>query len=370
MDHFDVIIIGAGPAGTAYALATLAQTSLRVAMLNKASRSGRYHIGESATPSVTHLLKQLDLPYHLTAFGHAPCYGSISQWGGSEVEEQDFIVQGQGNGWHLDRFAFDQWLRDEAQQRGAVLFDNSRLLKLGRVSDDFWGVSVQQDGREQCFTCQFLVDATGRASVAARKMGATRHQIDNLVALTYLTRPNDHHDIAHLTLIESHPLGWWYSAGLPDGRAVVCFMSDADIVNHYHLMNDSVFLRLYHESNQIRYNVPPPDARDKLIVYRAHSGFIDQVAGPGWIAVGDAALGMDPLTSSGINCALADGIAGSEAMIAFFDDGNTQPLREHAGKINYSVESYLQERRRFYRREQRWKDSLFWKRRHQDGKKS
>lgn len=363
MEQFDALIIGAGPAGSASALALLARSSLRVAVIHKPGPSGRYRIGESAAPSVSQLLRAMGLPCRLDNMGHTPCYGSISQWGGDAVEEQDFITQGQGHGWHLDREAFDDWLRIEAERRGARVFNDSQFLKLGRLADNRWGVVIRQRGKEKRLVCNSLIDASGRGARVAKQFDARRHNIDQLIALAYLTRPHAGHRLAHFSLVESHPLGWWYSAGLPDGRAIVCFMSDADIARQYQLTDSTIFTRLYHDSEQVAVNVPPPEKGIRLTLYPAHSGFIDRVAGNGWMAVGDAAIGMDPLTSSGINCALADGMAAATAITEYLS-GDNRVLCQHANAMNRTVADYLRQRQTFYQREQRWSDRLFWRRRH------
>jgi len=97
-------------------------------------------------------------------------------------------------------------------------------------------------------------------------------------------------------------------------------------------------------------------------IYPAYSACLNKVAGEGWVAVGDAAFSMDPLTSSGINCALADGIAAATAIHAYLG-GDAQPLKTYAKDMNATVRGYLQERHHLYASETRWADGEFWLRR-------
>ena len=364
MKQFDAVIIGGGPAGCAAALALLKEASLNVALIHRPTNNGRYRIGESATPSVSMLLQKLGVPHQLDKMGHAPCYGSRSQWGSSDVEEQDFITQGQGHGWHLNRAEFDAWLLQQAQLRGVTIYHYCDFIKVGRIRERYWGAEIQNERGLQRLVTRALIDASGRSSKLARQLGAKRHKVDQLTAVAYLTSPKEADNLAHLSLVESHPKGWWYSAGLPDGRAIVCFMSDADLIRKYKLNQFEVFKQLYEESDQTAANVLPPRAQSQLIHYPAHSSYIDKVAGNGWVAIGDAAISMDPLTSSGINSALADSIAAAKAIVNFLQ-GDDRPLREHAHNIDQTLRRYLMERVAFYRQEKRWAKQPFWSRRSQ-----
>ena len=62
-------------------------------------------------------------------------------------------------------------------------------------------------------------------------------------------------------------------------------------------------------------------------VMSATSPCIESGAGPGRLAVGDAAITMDPLSSQGVMWALESGLAGAEAVSAHLR-GNTTALDE------------------------------------------
>ncbi|GAB6041217.1 NAD(P)/FAD-dependent oxidoreductase [Endothiovibrio diazotrophicus] len=357
---YDVIVAGAGPAGVAAAIA-LGDGGASVALVHHPPRADRYRVGESATPSVVPLLERLGLATDLAALGHLPCHGNRAVWGGGAVVEQDYLVHGQGHGWHLDRAAFDGWLLAQAEARGVSLVHGA-VADLGRLEPGGWGVRLDEKGAPPLFG-RALVDATGRASLVARRLGARRRRIDTLTAVARLHPAAADHPLRHLSLIESHPLGWWYAAAIPGGRLVSAFMSDADLIREHGLDRPDRLDALHAESDELRRLLPGDEGEREVWVYPAHSGHLDRIAGPGWIAIGDAALGMDPLTSSGINSALADGLAAAGALRPWLATGDSDGLRDHAEKMNRTVVIYLDERTRFYGRERRWSDHPFWRRR-------
>jgi len=94
----------------------------------------------------------------------------------------------------------------------------------------------------------------------------------------------------------------------------------------------------------------------------ARSEMLDCTAGPNWLAAGDAAISVDPLSSQGILFALRSGLAAAQA-IEESRAGSRLALPELSRSTRESFDRYLDLRRMHYSREQRWPDSVFWRRR-------
>jgi len=121
------------------------------------------------------------------AAGHLPSPGVQSVWGKDEVYEQHFIFNAYGHGWHLDRQRFDTMLAQAAQQAGARLWCGAQLGACLPLAAGGWWVEfisgVLNSGRRQYLRARFVIDATGRAAVAARQQGAKRIHTDRSVGL-------------------------------------------------------------------------------------------------------------------------------------------------------------------------------------------
>ena len=98
-------------------------------------------------------------------------------------------------------------------------------------------------------------------------------------------------------------------------------------------------------------------------VVAANSSRLDCVSGRDWLAVGDAAIAFDPLASQGLMHALASGIRAGEALNRRLP-GETTPLDEYDTSASEVFRAYLRLYGVYYRREQRWPQSVFWRRRH------
>ena len=87
------------------------------------------------------------------------------------------------------------------------------------------------------------------------------------------------------------------------------------------------------------------------------------MTGEAWLAVGDAATTFDPLSSLGILKGLRSGILASYAIGDYFN-GSPSSLEKYEAILAREFEEYLTTRSDYYRREQRWENLPFWRRRY------
>lgn len=355
----EVVILGAGPAGCATALALLQQGVEPPVVIHRPRRQD-FVIGESATPDVADRLRQLGLNADLCLQGHAPYHVNLSRWAG-RLDANDFLHRAVGHGWHLDRACFDEELRRQAEQRDAQLLPADRIKGIDRQRER-WRLTIYHDGLEQELRCRYLVDASGRCAVLSRRFGIGRQRLDNLIAL--VCKVDQGHKLKGRTLVESMPDGWWYAACLPSGEALVTLMSDADLIRSHGWRERECFITQWRRTEElIRWVPAPEDYPIRVTLFAAYSAFLRQAAGPGWIAVGDALAAFDPLTSSGITNALGDGIAASDVILDWLRRDSLESAERYARRADDSINRYLKERRSHYAAEKRWTKQAFWARR-------
>ncbi len=80
------------------------------------------------------------------------------------------------------------------------------------------------------------------------------------------------------------------------------------------------------------------------------------------MAVGDAAVAFDPLSSLGINNALETGLRAAEAIHAALS-GHEKALTPYASFLHDRLAESERLRLSFYAMEQRWRQEPFWRRR-------
>jgi flavin-dependent dehydrogenase len=408
----DVLVLGGGPAGCATAVA-LRQAGLHAVVIERDPRP-RQRPGESLAPSARRPLEALGLWEAFLADGHAPAAGQRALWGDAVAREAHFIRHPDGPGWHLDRARFETLLRGAAERAGALLLDGHEPEAIawdGRR----WRVATTAGARVEA---RFAVDAGGRAAPLARRAGARRVVLDRLVAVTAFLatapardpaavhnalrvrgawgreppaqqrRPNDDTAVRQLsavsfdvalarspfraprmddfTLVEAVEDGWWYSAPLPDARCALAFFSDSDLVAPARRAS-GLRARLLRAPLTLERVGGPPGALGLAFespprVVAAHSSRLDPVAGDAWLAVGDAAASFDPLSSQGLESALAGALRAAQAVRRRLD-GDAEATRAYAAELRREWRRYVYERARVYERETRFARSPFWRRR-------
>jgi flavin-dependent dehydrogenase len=359
--EIDVCVIGGGPAGAAAALTLRRHSALSVTVVERtAYAEARY--GETVPPSVQPLLRYLDVWESFLRQGHLPAYGTTAAWGGPQAAAQDFLFTGRGDGWHLDRRRFDRLLAEEAAARGASVRTATRLERCARAPGAGWRVGLLAEGGERSeLTARFLIDASGKRGALARRLGARRLVYDLLVGVARF------YDLpaacrAQHALVEAAADGWWYSAPLPDGGAVAMFFSDSDLVRRLGLLDETAWESLLAAAPLTRESLAAGRRRSPLRLVPAPSQRLVEIAGPGWIAAGDAACSFDPLASMGIGHAIASGIhAARVAHDILTADGAL--LAQYARGVDRNGSQYLDTRERYYSLEPRFAGRPFWARR-------
>ncbi|MFE6040215.1 NAD(P)/FAD-dependent oxidoreductase [Streptomyces sp. NPDC056452] len=357
----DVLVAGAGPAGSAAALA-LATAGADVVLVHR-DRPSQVHVGESLAPTARPLLEHLGILDRVTAHGHRPCYGNHSAWGQDTLTASDFIGGPYGSGWHLDRPLFDRSMREAAQEAGVSLHSGSVTAVV--PAGDLWRVTVT--GSE--VVAPFLVDATGAEARVARRLGARVLPTDHLVAVAAVlpgsgpqggTAPCD---TERVSLVESTAFGWWYTAPLPSGHHIAMAVTDPDLVARAGLRTPAGWSDALASTQHVgaRLAVRGTGPPQRLSVLRAGTSRVSPAAGPGWVAVGDAATATDPIAARGITTALATGIAAASALTAFAD-GDGHALDRYADLTSAVHAEFLRARTVCYRAGRRW-DTPFWTRR-------
>jgi 2-polyprenyl-6-methoxyphenol hydroxylase-like FAD-dependent oxidoreductase len=120
LSDFDVIVLGAGPAGCAAAI-RCAQAGRRVAMLERADFP-RHAPGESLHPGVQPLLRQLGVEDRFLAAGFLRYPGIVVEWGAPEfVREFGADENGPWLGFHAWRAELDAILLERARQDGVTV---------------------------------------------------------------------------------------------------------------------------------------------------------------------------------------------------------------------------------------------------------
>lgn len=367
--RFDALVAGAGPAGCAAAL-VLRQAGLRVALIDDTADAERLRVGESLPAAAARLLRRLGiagLADLLAPAEFAPCAANASAWGADTWSFQDAIANPEGPGWHLLRHRFDAALRARAERAGVTRL-RGRVQAIRHAAapgrDGFDLALADRDGDATGaipLAADWVIDATGRAAAFARAFGATRERPDTQMAVVGWLVPQPG-DTDATTRIKSAPDGWWYSARLPDGRRVVARHGLPETVAAA-VRSPADHTAALNASGLLPWPVPPTAWLGRLCAVDAGMARTVPAAAPGWLAIGDAAIGFDPLASQGLFFALYSGVRAAETVLgARAAPADTDAwLARYCGKIDDVFTATDRSRRYHYASESRFAAEPYWR---------
>ena len=301
-----VVIVGGGTAGCATAIA-LAARGVEDVVVVDSERAPGWRIGEAVPPACRDVLNRLGVWDDFLAQGHLPSAGSCASWGKDELGYNDFLLAGQGKGFHLDRAAFDAMLMSVAARRGRAR--RGLRLRAAERRDDGHVLTLEtENGARTCVTAGFLVDATGIAASAVRRLGVARNQVDCLAVVAMVFDLGEPGVIPSQALLEACEYGWWYAAKLPRDRMIVALAVEPARQRDFgaaERLHDGAApdpcMRAAGSSAAAR------PAACEPVPALAPSAILSRVVGARWLAVGDAASAYDPSSRKGSSrrCATA-----------------------------------------------------------------
>ncbi|KAF5314335.1 hypothetical protein D9619_011775 [Psilocybe cf. subviscida] len=380
MDSFDIAIIGGGPAGCATALSIRKSAPSLTCIVIDDADPENFKVGESLPPESGRLLHYLDASLMKTMSSrvssglHTPCSGNASAWASSQVEERHSIMNPFGHGHHLDRANFDEMLRCAVDQGPSTTLKKGKFSSIHKRDDGKWILDLDVQGTQKGIEATWVVDATGRKASLATKIGAKVVTSNPLLAFfAVFTSPDPEIGIGDndmRTLIEATASGWWYSSLVsrnPRTRVVVFHTSPSHPIAKI-VRRAEGFLEHLKESSMHVFGIVEKGEYEMENKYprctAAGSSRLDSPCDGAahWVAVGDAAMAFDPLSSQGMMTALEMGsYAGlhlSSVLMGKEEEIQLQGVLENT--YDRVVSEYEKHRGYYYSIVKRFPGELFW----------
>lgn len=322
-EQTDVLIVGGGPGGST-AATLLARQGYRVTLLEK-EHHPRFHIGESLLPANLPLLEQLGVAEEVRAIGMLK-WGAefVSPWDG---RRQEFLFadawdKSMPHAYQVRRSQFDEILIRRARTEGAQVLEGCRAREVDLSPADGSGVRVLaecDDGSSKEFQARFLIDASGRETFLANRLGTKRRNVRHNSAALYAHFSGAQRYAGdregHIT-IYWFDHGWFWFIPLQDG---IC--SVGAVVWPYYLKRRNCSVQEYFEQT-IAQCAPLAErlgGATLVSVVEATGNYSygsTHSHGSNYLLLGDAYAFIDPVFSSGVMLAMNSAFVGARTIDA------------------------------------------------------
>lgn len=334
-------------------------------LLLEADRHPRVHVGESLLPGIIPILEAMGALARVEAAGFTAKTGS-THWGWGRTPAWDLWFAETDlfdHAWLVDRSRFDALLFDVAAKAGVDVREHAAARRLIWEGDRVVGVEWRRRGEEQTRTARarFVVDATGQGALVARELGlrrlipGLRHQAlwAHYEGTGRLPPPRERQ-----ALFSARPGHWVWFFPMPEGRASIgMILLESDRADEEAL--DAAIAA----DDELR-AVIGPSARRVTPVRRARdwSYRMEQLVGPGWLLVGDAAGFVDPVLSTGVFLAMHGAYYAAVTLTAALagDRDERAALADYERASQAMFADMLQIARFFYKQTLD-RDDYFWK---------
>ncbi|NKB89607.1 MAG: FAD-dependent oxidoreductase [Acidobacteria bacterium] len=348
-DEYDVIVIGGGPAGSS--TATMVAQGGHSVLLLELEKFPRFRIGESLMPATYWTLDRMGVldkmncsqfpQKHSVQFfsksgrGSVPFYFSETEPGPSAQT------------WQVDRGEFDLMLLNNAREKGVEVFEETRVTEVLFDGDRAVGVAARfPDGEIREIAATVVVDASGQAAMLGHKL-RLRQGDENLRNCSYYTRYKNawrgegRDEGATLILYTGEPRTWFWYIPLPEGDVSVGVVGPIERLTEGRRDPQAVFDSEAASCPAILERI---EGAEQLHPVRALKDFTyscRQMAGDGWILVGDAFGFIDPIYSSGVFLAMKGGEFAADSILAALDSDDVSGVRlgAHAEEYAEGVEA-------------------------------
>ena len=337
-DAFDVVVIGAGPAGSA-AAALLARAGRRVALLEKRPFP-RYRVGESLIPYCWFPLQRLGLIEKLdrSAFivrKHSVQFVSTQGQRSAPFYFHEHTDHDCARTWQVVRSDFDQMLLDNAVEEGVEFHAETAATELRREEGRVVGVrATGPEGPARDLRATITIDATGREafSQVSNQWRVNDPVLQKIAIWTYyqggLRDPGI--DEGATTIAYLPEKGWFWYIPLSGDKVSVGVVAGRDYLFRGDRDPEAIFHREVAAQPWIEEHLRPGCPMEPCRITSDFSYRSRHCAEDGLVLTGDAFAFLDPVFSSGVLLALQSGVMVADATEAALAAGDPSAGRFRA----------------------------------------
>ncbi|MBP9713075.1 MAG: flavodoxin domain-containing protein [Sterolibacterium sp.] len=324
--EFDIIVVGAGPAGatTAYYLAHASRQQgrpLSVGLLDKARFPRDKYCGDAWCAPALEILEDMGVLQEIIAEGlfmDTTSGGFVSPSGENYMTREggDATVSRENRTFAIKRIICDERIARRAVEVGATLIEDANVSSAHLDADGIWQVRCAD---ERAFCGKMLIAADGATSKLARMLGVVSDAPSAAAARQYVKGGTHNFKAGGVLLFPEYVLPGYvalfrhYNDDIDLGAYIIpggaARVEDAARIYEDRIYNDPFIQRVL--GPKVEFLEPVRTASLRM-------GGVARSTMRQFMAVGDAAGQTDPLTGEGIHTAMMGGRLAAHRVLEMF----------------------------------------------------
>ena len=322
MSHYDVVIVGGGPAGTTTGtLLKKYNPNLSVLILEK-EKFPRDHVGESQLPQISDVLQEMGCWDKVEAADFPIKIGATYRWGTdpqpwdfnfikpeqfqNELRPAKFEGQRRQTAFQVDRAKYDEILLRHAEEMGCVVREETAVVKVDTDGDRITALHLRS---QEQITARYYIDASGHIGVLRRVLGIETHcptRLQNIAIWDYWTNAEwaDFIGVGGTRVqVMSLSHGWIWFIPLSPTRTSIGFICPAEHYKEMKKRPEEIYAEALNSEPRISKLIANATSTGKIETTKDWSFLSDKTVGENWFLVGEAAGFADPILAAGMTLA-------------------------------------------------------------------
>ena len=310
-ERFDVLVIGAGPAGT-IAASILKKEGFNIQMVEK-QQFPRFVIGESLLPRCMDHLEAAGLLDAVKAQGFQEKIGAKFVRG-DEICDFNFANQFTKEWswtWQVPRAQFDKTLADAIEQKGVPINYKTGVTDIKFFSDHSITTVEHADGSKKEIEAKFIVDASGYGRVIPRMFNLD--EPSNLPARKAFfahikdAKRADGIDGNRITIVVHRQDVWIWIIPFSNGVTSIGFVGTPEFFNQFNGVDEKSFRAMIASDPNTADRFHQAELVMQPTTIVGYSITTKKLFGDGFVLTGNATEFLDPVFSSGVTLAMESG---------------------------------------------------------------
>lgn len=309
--EYEIIIAGAGPAGTSAAI-HLATRGARVLLVEQKKFPRAKLCGEFISPECLKHFEQLGLADRMMSAGGEYLTQTVFySRAGRSVNVPSRWLDNQNGALGLSRAEMDHRLLERARTAGVDVLEETQASGLIAEGKRVRGVRLKREEVVSQATASVVIDATGRGRSLVRRLEGlekNRRRRRRAPLVAFKAHFEGAQPAAGTCEIYFYPGGYGGLSSIENGLSNLCFIASAKDVRACQADPEKVMKQVVAKNSRAAYSLADARVRgDWLAVTLESFGRQQPAPADGLLMIGDAAAFIDPFTGSGMLMALEGG---------------------------------------------------------------